>query len=198
MRGPLSSSPPDGAGAATAGVPPQAQDAAALAQALGALRPRMEALARRILRNPDAAADVVQAAFEKAWRKRAHFRGEARLSTWLHAIVANEARMWLRGEGRRRARGVELSDVRALPTAPEALADPSPSPETSLAAAERSRALRRALGALAPEERDVILRCALGGTSYRLYGRERGIHPAAAKSRAHRARQRLARLLERA
>ncbi len=45
--------------------------------------------------------------------------------------------------------------------------------------------------ALSGEELDVVLRCALEGASYAEYGAGEGLHPAAVKSRAYRARRRL-------
>src|SRR5262245_9703323 len=49
----------------------------------------MLAVARRLLRNEDDARDAVQDAFLNAFRALSHFRGEARLSTWLQRIVIN-------------------------------------------------------------------------------------------------------------
>jgi RNA polymerase sigma-70 factor (ECF subfamily) len=46
---------------------------------------------RSILKNDDEAQDALQEAYLQAWRSLATFRAEARLSTWLVRIVANEA-----------------------------------------------------------------------------------------------------------
>jgi RNA polymerase sigma-70 factor (ECF subfamily) len=163
-----------------------------LGRLLQALRPRMVAVALRFTREPDVAQDVVQSAFEKAIRHRDQFRGRARVSTWLHRIVANEALMWLRAERRRARRTGPLSDAE-----PEALADPAPDAAAELTRAQDARALRREIARLDADDRDVIEGCLLRGRSYAEYGAERGVHPAAAKSRAFRARRRLeARLRE--
>ncbi len=61
-------------------------------------------LARRIVTDADAAADVTQEAFIKAYQQLHRFRGEARFSTWLYRITVNEARTYLRTQRRRRAR----------------------------------------------------------------------------------------------
>ena len=58
---------------------------------LAAARPRLYAVALRMMRNPDDADDVVQDAMLKAWRNFAHFEGRAAFSTWLHRIVVNAA-----------------------------------------------------------------------------------------------------------
>lgn len=163
---------------------------AALGALLLRLQPRMTAVAIRFVRDRDAAADVVQNAYEKVCRHRDRFRGEARVSTWVHRIVANEALMWLRSETRRgRGRASEEGEHAVV------LPDSTPSVEARLLEHERASRLRLALASLAPEEREVLDRCALGDVSYRHFGREQGLHPAAVKSRAFRARRRLAEVL---
>ncbi len=57
---------------------------------------RLLAVARRLLRNDDDAQDAVQDGFLAAFRALRTFRGECRLSTWLHRIVVNAALMKLR------------------------------------------------------------------------------------------------------
>jgi RNA polymerase sigma-70 factor (ECF subfamily) len=57
--------------------------------------------ARAILRDDAEAEDALQEAYFKAYRTIGGFRGEARLSTWLGRIVANEALMRLRKRTRR-------------------------------------------------------------------------------------------------
>jgi len=61
-------------------------------------------LARRIVCDADAAQDVAQETFIKAYQQLHRFRGEAQFSTWLYRIAVNEARGHLRAERRRRAR----------------------------------------------------------------------------------------------
>src|SRR5207237_2210517 len=57
--------------------------------------------ARAILRDDAEAEDALQEAYLQAYRSLGRFRGEARLSTWLARIVANEALMRLRKQARR-------------------------------------------------------------------------------------------------
>jgi len=148
----------------------------------------MNAVALRLTRNAAAAEDVVQNAFEKAFRAQDQFRGEARLSTWMHRIVVNEALMWLRAERRR-------APAEPLIAAEELARDPGPSALDQVLASELRGSVRRGLECLQPEERHVLLHCTLADRSYADYGQEAGLHPAAAKSRAFRARRRLSRLL---
>lgn len=172
---------------APAGEPLPIHDPRALGALLKALEPRLVAFALRFTRDGATAEDVVQSAFEKAIRHGHRFRGDARVSTWLHRIVANEALMWLR---RRRRRPADLD-----PGAPGAelarLADPAPGALELLARREALERLRAGLGALPDAERDVLAHCVLAERSYAEFGRERGLHPGAVKSRAFRARRRL-------
>jgi RNA polymerase sigma-70 factor, ECF subfamily len=57
--------------------------------------------ARAILRDDAEAEDALQEAYIQAYRSLASFRAEAKLSTWLARIVANEALMRLRKIARR-------------------------------------------------------------------------------------------------
>lgn len=53
-------------------------------------------LARRVTPCAEEAEDIVQDAFLRAYRSLPNFRGQARMTTWLHAIVQNSVREWLR------------------------------------------------------------------------------------------------------
>ena len=67
----------------------------------------MLATARRFVRTDDDARDVVQDAFQAAFRSIEGFVGASRLSTWLHRIVVNAALMRLRSQQRRREDSIE-------------------------------------------------------------------------------------------
>ena len=58
--------------------------------------PSLYRYAYRLLGNKADAEDAVQDALLAAYKHLNQFRGDARMSTWLHAIVANCARMQLR------------------------------------------------------------------------------------------------------
>lgn len=53
-------------------------------------------LARRMTSDPDAAADVMQDTFVKAFARMHQYRGEAPFGLWLRSIAASEALMHLR------------------------------------------------------------------------------------------------------
>lgn len=56
---------------------------------------------RRMVNNHDDANDLLQNTFMKAWGAIEHFRGEAKLSTWLHKIAINESITFLEKERKR-------------------------------------------------------------------------------------------------
>ena len=66
---------------------------------------------RRLVQNHDDANDVLQNTFLKAWSNIENFRGDAKLSTWLHKIAINESLSFLEKEKRRI--GVSLDDEQA-------------------------------------------------------------------------------------
>ena len=178
-----------GAVAATRRLP--RDDSAQLGALMRALEPRLRAVALRITRDSEAARDVVQSAFEKAIRHAGQFRGHARVSTWMHRIVANEALMWLRAEHRRQAHEVGVEDWEAVE-----IPDPAPSAVEHLERRQRRERVRASVSLLHPDERDVLMHCVLENRTYRQFATETGLHPAAVKTRAYRARRRLLRMLK--
>ena len=56
---------------------------------------------RRMVNNHDDANDLLQNTFMKAWCAIENFRGEAKLSTWLHKIAINESITFLEKERKR-------------------------------------------------------------------------------------------------
>ncbi len=155
---------------------------------LDSLQPRLQAVAFRITRDSESARDTVQAAFEKVIRHRERFRGESRFSTWIHRIVVNEALISLRNQRRRRE---------VVGGCAERADDQAPGAAEELLASERRDLLRRGLDRLRFADREVVERCGLSGWTYADYSAHTGIHIAAVKSRAFRARSRLRGLLER-
>jgi RNA polymerase sigma-70 factor, ECF subfamily len=64
---------------------------AVLVHCLGERSVRWYNACLRITRDADLAADAVQEALLKAWDRRAEFRGESELDTWIHRIALNAA-----------------------------------------------------------------------------------------------------------
>ncbi len=95
--------------------------------------------ARSILKNDEEAEDAVQEAYIHAYRALGGFRAEAKLSTWLVRIVANEALGRLR---RRAAEVIPLDTATDADAAPmEAVMDQTPDAQPERAA-ERAQVRR--------------------------------------------------------
>jgi RNA polymerase sigma-70 factor (ECF subfamily) len=100
-----------------------------------------------LLPSPESAEEVVQDAFHAVWRNARGYRAErGSVRTWLIAIARNAAIDWRRTKGRRIARERPLEEV-----AERASAD------DLLDRTVRSDGVRRALLALPPEQREVLV-----------------------------------------
>jgi RNA polymerase sigma-70 factor (ECF subfamily) len=167
----------------------------ALERALVEEGDRLYALALRVTRDRDLAADAVHEAFVTALDRVSEFRGEARLSTWLHRIVYSKAIDLLRQRGRQ----VPLpDDPEDLGAADVQLAH-SPSwsrpPDELLFGAETREALERALVELTPIQRAVFELAEVEGLRSDEVGERLGIPPGTARVHRHRARLKLRALL---
>lgn len=129
------------------------------------------------------AEDCVQESWLRAWRALSGYRGDAAFRTWMYRVTTTTALMQLR----RRRNEVALEQVRELPDATA-----GGDPERAGAAA----AVRTALLQLPVEQRAVIVLREFGGLSYEELGAALQISVPAARNRLHRARRRLADLLE--
>ncbi len=86
-------------------------DDAAFAQLVAEQQDYVYTLARRILRDPEEAADLTQEVFLHVWQGLPFFRGEARFRTWLYRIVVNHGLNRLR-QRRREGETVSLDGIR--------------------------------------------------------------------------------------
>jgi RNA polymerase sigma-70 factor, ECF subfamily len=154
----------------------------------------MLAVARRLLRDEDAARDTVQDAFLSAFRAIQRFDGHSQLSTWLHRIVVNAALMRLRSRQRRPEQSIEPLLPRFAEDGHHA--EPVVSWAESGACqleAEQTRALvRSGIDELPEGYRTVLLMRDIEGLSTREAAELLGATENAVKLRLHRARQALA------
>lgn len=150
-------------------------------QALEALcarhAPKVEKLARGLLRDPEDARDAAQEALAKMCVRIRQFRGESQFSTWLHRLAVNTCRDVA---AKHRAWEPLPADTRAAP-APDPL---------------EGEELRRCLLELPPAQaRVVVLKHALDFTFDEIAAAS-GMPVGTAKCYAHRARNRLRARLE--
>ncbi len=163
----------------------------ALAAVLETDGDRLYRLALRVTRDPGLAEDAVQEAFASALKGASSFRGEARLSTWLHRIVYTKAIDLLR----RRAREKPLEDEAEELSAEDERLGKAPSwarpPDELLASAETRAALEEAMGQLTPLQRAVFELRELEGKDTTETADLLDISEGAARVHLHRARLRL-------
>jgi RNA polymerase sigma-70 factor (ECF subfamily) len=109
--------------------------------------------ARAILRNDTEAEDAVQDAYIRAYKAFDTFRGEAKLSTWLVRIAANEALM----RRRRNARLAEVVPIDGTVEEPEPEMDKQGGPERETMRAEMRRLLEARIDDLPDAYRVVFM-----------------------------------------
>ena len=141
-------------------------------------------LAFRLTGNAEDARDVCQEAYLRAFRGLRRFRGDARFTTWLYRITANCASTQL--GRRRRHRHEELDDELELNDL-----SPAVDPVGRLESASLRDAVQKALAALPPKLRAVVVLRDIYDLSHEVIAAELGISVSAAKVRLHRARHRL-------
>jgi len=177
----------------------KAGDDDAFAEVVKTLGGRMLAVARRFMKDDDAARDVVQDAFLSAFRGIHAFDGQAQLSTWLHRIVVNAALMRLRSRQRRPEQSIEplLPVFQEDGHHVEPVVSWAESAERMLERQETRVVVRAAIADLPDSYRVVLMMRDIDDLSTREVADALGITENAVKLRLHRARQALATLIKR-
>ncbi len=190
---PSSGAEPEGAEARLlAGL--QSGDALAFEVLVRTYSGRMLAVTRRLLQNEEDARDAVQQAFLCAFRSVQQFRGQSRLSTWLHRIAVNAALMKRRADASRPETPID-------PLLPEFTSEGYHAhpvdtlPETALMRREARAMVRAAIERLPENYRTVVLLRDIEELSTEEAAEALGITTTAVKLRLHRARQALRTLL---
>lgn len=147
---------------------------------------RVWAICLRMTGDPEDARDASQDAFITAFRSLGSFRGEAQLSTWLHRVAVNASLDVIRRRTRRRTEPLEEAGERP---------SDAPGPDEEAVRAHRAAEVHRALAHLAPDHRAVVVLHDLQGLQYPEVAEVLDVPVGTVKSRLHRARMELARLL---
>lgn len=126
----------------------------------------------------DAAEELTQETFVRAYRGLSHFRDQARFSTWLFGIAKNVAREWKRS----------IDGGRSRPVEDRSLANATSSPVDDLLAKELSTILESALQLLDEDRRMVFALKVIQQCSYHEIVEITGFSLAKVKIELHRAR----------
>lgn len=159
-------------------------------QALAALVARYQQpvwdLALYLLQDREEAADVAQEALVRACQSLDRLRPGAPWRPWVLRIAANLATDRLR---RRRRAPLPLAEALPVP-------DPAPPPEEALARREAAQAVRRAVAALPPAYRALVVLFHVHGVPQEELAAAFGLSVSQVKNRLYRARRMLRPALE--
>jgi RNA polymerase sigma-70 factor (ECF subfamily) len=148
----------------------------------------------RYLGNAADAEDAVQDALLSAYKHLAQFRGQARISTWLTAIVINAARMKLR-----RRRGIWLSLEQPQGddglTLSERIPDPKPTPEEVCSTTQARDRLLQVANQLSPALLRTFKLRDIDGLSTKETARRLGVPEGTVKAQVARARAKLTQIM---
>ncbi len=150
------------------------------------LLPKLRSFALRLCRNPDQADDLVQATCERAIRSLDQFDPATRLDSWMFRILQN---LFLNSK-RDTANRARLFDLAMLDF--EESYDGAKAADSSL----ELQQVQAFIGQLDPENRDVLVKIAVEGGSYKDVADELGLPIGTVTSRLARARLRLREWLE--
>jgi RNA polymerase sigma-70 factor (ECF subfamily) len=153
---------------------------------------RIRGACYRFLGSEEEARDVAQEAFLKAYRAIGGFKREARFSSWLYQIATNLCRDRLR---RRRTRAtVSLEEMEETGGA---IAETRPGADQRLLQDDLARVVRRAIEALAEEQREVLILKEYEGLTFLEIAQALDVPVSTVKTRMYRGLGQLRQRLER-
>jgi RNA polymerase sigma-70 factor (ECF subfamily) len=164
----------------------KAGDAVALEVLCVRHAPRVERLARHLLRDPEDARDAAQESLAKLCVRLRQFRGDSQFSTWLHRLVVNTCRD---AADRKRSRPHE-------PLPEELGADVERDPARGVRMSELRRELCDSLAGISREQAQVIVLKDGYDFTFEEIAAAAGMPVGTAKCHAHRGRNRLRERLE--
>jgi RNA polymerase sigma-70 factor (ECF subfamily) len=151
-------------------------------------------LVYRMLGDRHEAEDVAQEVFITVFKTVDGFRGEAKFSTWLLRIAANQSKNRIKYLSRRPTDGGEVEDALQL-RAGSGTGTPAPvmqaqieGPDVLMEAAELEALMQRAIAALDEEHRLLVILRDVEELSYQEIGEITALPEGTIKSRLHRAR----------
>lgn len=157
---------------------------------------RVFSYANSLVGNRQDAEEVTQDVFVKVWRSLPQFRGACSFSSWIMRITRNTATDRLRTRQEQPQplfAENEDGELFALPLVDE---DPEHNPPAAWDREERIQTVRRAIAALPPEQREILILRDLNGYSYAQLAEMLSLEDGTVRSRLNRARQNLKKILE--
>lgn len=177
----------------------QSGEKAAYAQLVRRYQHRVFTLCLRWIGSKEVAAEVAQDVFLAVYRNLAKFRGDAKFSTWLYRIATNHCKNRnLYGRRRHEGRHEPLEGNREDDDSPRRQL-PSEEPGTDQGAhrSEAEQLIHEGLAQLDDEQRQIIVLRDMEDRSYEEISEILDVPRGTVKSRLHRARAELAKVLSR-
>ncbi|MFZ2555615.1 MAG: sigma-70 family RNA polymerase sigma factor [Minisyncoccia bacterium] len=138
----------------------------------------------RLTGDREAATDITQEVFIKAWKKLSTFNPEQNFKTWLYTIARNTAYDWLRKKKPVPFSVLEQPDGDGFE---QTIVDSEPLPHERFEEAEGGMLLESLLAELSPDVRDILLLHYVDGMTFDEIGRIREESLNTVKSRHRRA-----------
>jgi RNA polymerase sigma-70 factor (ECF subfamily) len=148
-------------------------------------------LVYRMLGNRHEAEDVTQEVFVTVFKTIDGFRGEAKFSTWLLRIAANQSKNRIKYLSRRPTEGADLDEggpAQVASASAPVVQSQIEGPDALLEAAEMKSITQTAIGKLDEEHRLLVILRDVEELSYQEIGEITGLPEGTIKSRLHRAR----------
>jgi RNA polymerase sigma-70 factor (ECF subfamily) len=144
--------------------------------------PRIDAVVRRLVGDPDQAADIAQEVWIQIFRALPTWRGDSQFSTWAHRIAVNRTLNALRS-------------VRRLAKLETVMEDDTVSVEQDMDRTFLAQSIDEAVQKLSPGARAVFVLHDVEGYTHEDIAKELGITSGGSKSQLFKARAKLRRLL---
>lgn len=144
--------------------------------------PRIDAVVRRLVGDPDQAADIAQEVWIQIFRALPSWRGDSQFSTWAHRIAVNRTLNALRS-------------VRRLAKLETVMEDDTVSVEQDMDRTFLAQSIDEAVQKLSPGARAVFVLHDVEGYTHEDIAKELGITSGGSKSQLFKARAKLRRLL---
>lgn len=154
---------------------------------------RIFALAYGILGREEEARDATQETFIAAFRNLKGFRGEAKVSSWLHRIAVNQC---ITRQRRAKVRGETSLEAQEEDGGAQFAATVDENPAARAESLERNEAVRRAVNALPPELRSVVVMKEFEDLTFQEIADALGVPLSTVKSRLYTALKQLRMRLE--
>ncbi len=172
------------------------RDEAAFTELIRLYEKRIFQLVLRMLGDRGEAEDVAQDVFLTVFKSIDSFRGDSKLSTWLYRIATNHCKNRIKYLDRRaRGKKTELDDLSEHDRVESASMSASAHvarPDQQAEANQMETIMRRAIGELDEEQRELVILRDVENLSYEEIQAITGLPEGTVKSRLHRARLALA------